>query len=181
MARSSYTNITLVVLYFIFMFQASNKLSSTLNANDIENAVDSAAWSTDRNKNGGRMPTLEYLTGNPKNISCPSPLVPVYDRIVEDIYLERKIPRAIHVSMVSVFISLAGSQVFLSITYHQTHDHERTMYIFLFIHRNPDAYRPISRQHQPPGKRHCPITRFTSTMTTQSPVYSTSSSKNSPN
>lgn len=107
MARSSYTNITLVVLYYIFMFQASNKLSSTLNANDIENAVDWAAWSTDRNKNG-RMPTLEYLTGNPKNISCPSPLVPVYDRIVEDthIYLERKIPRAIRVSMVSAFLLL---------------------------------------------------------------------------
>lgn len=98
MARFSYINITLVVFYFIFMFQASTKLS-TLNVKDIENAVDLAAWTIDKHKNS-KMPTLEYLTGNPKNVSCPSPLVPVYDRIVEDFYLERKIPRAIHVSMV---------------------------------------------------------------------------------
>ncbi|KAL7506781.1 hypothetical protein ACHAXN_003997, partial [Cyclotella atomus] len=99
MTRFSYINITLVVFYFILMFQASTKLS-TSSVEDIENAVDLAAWTIDKNKNS-KMPTLEYLTGNPKNVSCPSPLVPVYDRIVEDLYLERKIPRAIHVSMKS--------------------------------------------------------------------------------
>jgi hypothetical protein len=36
MTRSSYTNITLVVVYLILMFQASNKLSSTLNANWLD-------------------------------------------------------------------------------------------------------------------------------------------------
>lgn len=46
--------------------------------------------------------TLEELTGNPRvgSISCPSPLIPIYDRVVNQFGLPpRKIPRNIHVSM----------------------------------------------------------------------------------
>ncbi|KAL7459989.1 hypothetical protein ACHAXS_000459, partial [Conticribra weissflogii] len=49
-----------------------------------------------------RLPTLEELTGNPPNgsLSCSPPLVPIYDRIVNNFGLPpRKIPRYIHVSM----------------------------------------------------------------------------------
>ena len=46
--------------------------------------------------------TAEELTGNPEpgSISCPSPLYPVYDRIVDQ-ESNRRIPRMIHVTMKS--------------------------------------------------------------------------------
>jgi hypothetical protein len=46
--------------------------------------------------------TAEELTGNPEpgSISCPSPLYPVNDRIVDQ-ESNRRIPRMIHVSMKS--------------------------------------------------------------------------------
>mmetsp|Transcript_5300 Transcript_5300/g.11298 ORF Transcript_5300/g.11298 Transcript_5300/m.11298 type:complete len:380 (-) Transcript_5300:115-1254(-) len=103
------------LFYALFILAAAQLISVTLISKALKEESSSGfgaiSWQlVEEDNNDEAKPklhrhlTLQELSGNPPigTLYCPSPLLPVYDRVLNDFGLPpRKIPRTIHVSMKS--------------------------------------------------------------------------------
>ncbi|KAL7515796.1 hypothetical protein ACHAWX_000872 [Stephanocyclus meneghinianus] len=90
LTRPSAYFVVIVISLSVFNFQSSRNLLPAIDHVD--------------NVRGAAKHTLEQLAGSPEigSLSCPHPLVPIYDRTKSEIDLEpRKIPRIMHMTMKS--------------------------------------------------------------------------------
>ena len=111
MDRRDITKPTMLLVCFMFIVNVSllrmtltNNLGQTFFTHHLDPQSALSSSCIDAEASHCNVLTLQQLTRDFENISCPSPLVPIHDRISstdEDFNLERKIPRIIHVSMAS--------------------------------------------------------------------------------